>query len=126
MPVKIGNRPLFDPGCVETLRGISAPGILSPVVTRRARKRKNLSSARHYDQIRFRFRTAKAPNGSRRPSETGANANAPVDATEVEFAERDLWNVLLEAGSLRLDAGGPDHLTPLLGFVGDELAELGR
>ena len=56
-----------DPGCVETLRGISAPGILSPVVTRRARKRKNLSSARHYDQIRFRFRTAKTQCRSRGP-----------------------------------------------------------
>jgi len=54
-----GETDAIDPGCVKTLRGISAPGILSPVVMRRARKRKNLSSARHYDQIRFRFRTAK-------------------------------------------------------------------
>ena len=28
-------------------------------------------------------------------------------------------------GSLRLDVGGPDDLAPLLGFVGDELAEVG-
>ena len=48
-----------DPGCVKTLRGIIAPGILGSTVTRRAKKRKNLSSARHYDQIRFRFHTAK-------------------------------------------------------------------
>src|ERR1700720_2991285 len=48
-----------DPGCVKTLRGITAPGILGSTVTRRAKKRKNLSSARHYDQIRFRFHTAK-------------------------------------------------------------------
>ena len=27
--------------------------------------------------------------------------------------------------SLRLDVGRPDHLAPLLGFVGDELAEVG-
>ena len=47
----------FDPGCVKTLRGITAPGIFGPMVMRRAKK--NLSSARHYDQIRFRFRTAK-------------------------------------------------------------------
>src|SRR5262245_50380406 len=29
------------------------------------------------------------------------------------------------AASVRLDVGGPDHLAPLLGFVGDELAEFG-
>ena len=29
-------------------------------------------------------------------------------------------------GSFRLDVGGPDHLAPLLGIVGDELAEVGR
>src|SRR5215510_437994 len=46
-----------DPGCVKTLRGITTPGILGSVVMRRAKKRKNLSSARHYDQIRFRFHT---------------------------------------------------------------------
>jgi hypothetical protein len=50
-----------DPGCVKTLRGMTAPGILRLVVTFRAKKRKNLSSARHYDQISFRFRTAKNP-----------------------------------------------------------------
>ena len=48
-----------DPGCVKTLRGITAPGILGSMVMRRAKKRKNLSSARRYDQIRFRFHTAK-------------------------------------------------------------------
>jgi hypothetical protein len=52
-----------DPGCVKTLRGIAAPGILGSTVTRRAKKRKNLSSARHYDQIRFRFHTAKTHLG---------------------------------------------------------------
>ena len=29
-------------------------------------------------------------------------------------------------GSLRLDVGGPDHLAPLFGFVGDEFAEFAR
>jgi hypothetical protein len=29
------------------------------------------------------------------------------------------------AGSLQLDFGGPDHLAPLLGVVGNEFAELG-
>jgi hypothetical protein len=32
-------------------------------IMRRAKKRKNLSSARHYDQIRFRFHTTKTPTG---------------------------------------------------------------
>ena len=50
---------VHDPGCVKTLRGIIAPGILGSTVMRRAKKRKNLSPARHYDQIRFRFHTAK-------------------------------------------------------------------
>jgi hypothetical protein len=47
-----------DPGCVKTLRGINAPGILRLVVTLSAKKRKNSSSARCHDQIRFRFHTA--------------------------------------------------------------------
>jgi hypothetical protein len=48
----------LGPGCVKTLRGIPAPRILRLVVTLRAKKRKNSSDARHYDQISFRFRTA--------------------------------------------------------------------
>jgi hypothetical protein len=55
-----------DPGCVKTLRGIIAPGILGPTVTRRAKKRKNLSSGQHYDQIGFRFHTAKTHSGHAR------------------------------------------------------------
>src|SRR5215468_10152191 len=43
-----GHRPIFiaqrsvanDPGCVKTLRGITAPGILSPTIVRRAKKAK--------------------------------------------------------------------------------------
>src|SRR5204863_1317435 len=42
--------PVLDPGCVKTLRGIIAPGILGSVRMRRAKKRKNLSSARHFDR----------------------------------------------------------------------------
>ena len=61
----------IDPGCVKTLRGITAPGILGSTVTRRAKKRKNLSSARHYDQIRFRFHTAKTH--CRHESRTGGD-----------------------------------------------------
>ena len=57
-----------DPGCVKTLRGITVPGILGPVVMRRAKKHKNLSSARHDDQIGFRFRTAKTHSVGSTPS----------------------------------------------------------
>jgi hypothetical protein len=49
----------FDPGYVKTLRGMTAPEILRLVVTLRAKKCKNSSFALHYDQIRFRFCTAK-------------------------------------------------------------------
>ena len=45
--VRLYSRPGNDPGCVKTLSGIAAPGILNPVVMRRAKKRKNLSSAQH-------------------------------------------------------------------------------
>ena len=31
----------------------------------------------------------------------------------------------MECGSLRLDVRGPDYLAPLIGFIGDELAEIG-
>ncbi len=37
----------YDPGCVKTLSGMTAPGILRPVVRCRAKKCNNLSSARH-------------------------------------------------------------------------------
>src|SRR5262249_61236620 len=66
-----------DPGCVKTLRGITTPGILGPVVMRRAKKRKNLSSARHYDQIRFRFHTTKTQSGHWLCAALGAEA-API------------------------------------------------
>src|SRR5262249_7963912 len=52
-----------DPGCVKTLRGITAPEILGSVAMRRATKRKNLSSAPRYDEIRFRFHTTKTHSG---------------------------------------------------------------
>jgi hypothetical protein len=62
-----GGNDVNDPGCVKTLRGIPAPGILGSTVTRSGKKRKNLSSARHYDQIRFRFHTAKTQSAHARP-----------------------------------------------------------
>ena len=53
VPVVIGCKPdmpqtspkdEFDPGCVKTLGGITALGILGSTVLRRAKKRKNLST----------------------------------------------------------------------------------
>ena len=55
----------YDPGCVKTLRGMIAPEILRRVVMFRAKKCRNSSSARHDDQIRFRFHTTKTQGGSR-------------------------------------------------------------
>jgi hypothetical protein len=44
-----------------------------------------------------------------------------------DFAERESWNIggSRIAASVRLDVGCPDHLAPLLGFIGDQLAEVG-
>jgi hypothetical protein len=39
-----------------------------------------------------------------------------------DFAKRDLWNV---GASFRPDAGKPDHLAPLLDFIGYELSKVG-
>ena len=73
-----------DPGCVKTLRGIIAPGILGSMVMRRAKKRKNLSSARHYDQIRFRFHTTKQRRG--RPKGAKNKRTAAREAATKEIA----------------------------------------
>src|SRR5262249_22938216 len=47
-------------------------------------------------------------------------------ARRERFAERALWNIGATRMALfGLDVGRPDHLAPLLGFVGDELAKVG-
>jgi hypothetical protein len=51
-----GQSVVPDPDRVKT-------GILGSTVTRRAKKHKNFPSARHYDQIRFRFHAAKTQSG---------------------------------------------------------------
>src|SRR4029077_3800234 len=66
----------YDPECVKTPRGITAPGILGSMVMRRTKKRKNLSSARHHDQIRFRFHTTKPPS-RHSPDRNSAAQRAP-------------------------------------------------
>jgi hypothetical protein len=57
---------------------------LGYTVTLRAKKRKNLSSARHYDQIRFRFHTAKTRNGHRQ-------ADFACDAQRGCYGRRGQW-----------------------------------
>src|SRR5215813_13251841 len=70
--------------------------------------------------------------GIGRMSAPGANRTCRDGGNDVThsghrdaFAERTLWNVGPLAVSLRLDAGELDHLAPLLGFVRDQLAEVG-
>ena len=75
----------FDPGCVKTLRGITAPGIFGPMVMRRAKKCKNLSSARHYDQIRFCFHTTKTRSGAQ-PGRNIAVRRAPDLTVPISYA----------------------------------------
>ena len=41
------------------------------------------------------------------------------------FAERNVMECVAST-LLRLDVGRPDHLAPLLGFVGNERPEIGR
>jgi hypothetical protein len=55
------------------------------VVARRAKKRKNSSSARHYDQIRFRFRTAWV--------NTGSGYHAVSGTSRVAFGLSPRWAV---------------------------------
>jgi predicted small metal-binding protein len=52
----------FDLGCVKTVRGIIAPGILGSVVMRRAKKRKNLSSASALRPNQISFSHNQDPN----------------------------------------------------------------
>jgi hypothetical protein len=79
----------IEPGCVKTLRGMTAPGILSPTIMWRAKKRKNLCSARHYDQIRFRFRTAKT---HRRHS----SGSLIEFSNELRFAPHGVWEARIK------------------------------
>jgi hypothetical protein len=44
---------------------------------------------------------------------------------QIDFAERNVMECGPRPPLLRLDADGLDHFGPFLGFVGDELAEVG-
>src|SRR5262249_45228757 len=53
------------------------------------------------------------------------NTRSPRRPTIRDFAERQLWNMRGFPASVRLDAGELHHLAPLLGFLCDQLAEVG-
>jgi hypothetical protein len=62
-------------------------------------------------------KTDRLPSGSQWLHEIPSDH--PVD----RYSPNGVYGI--SAASLRLDARGLDHLGPLLGFVGDELAEIG-
>src|SRR5262249_46455639 len=70
----------------------------------------------------------------KRPAVLGIDLNrsesSPLGETPPctpSFAQRRLWNVRAAAtGSLRPDVSRPDHLRPLLCFIRNELAKIGR
>src|SRR3984893_13960901 len=73
------------------------------------------------------------PLSGRHPGVTGDAADVAeptrlpgLDSRPAALAERELRNVSPDrSASVGLDAGRPDHLTPLLGFIGDEFPEVG-
>jgi hypothetical protein len=57
--------------------------------------------------------------------EKNAKIRPPLDITTKSISFRTAWTHCGHRSSLRLDVGGPDHLAPPLGLLGDELAEVG-
>src|SRR5262249_11349946 len=99
-----------DPGCVKTLRGITAPGILSPTILRRAKKRKNSPAAWNYDQIRFRFRTAKTQSRQLWPLQRVDRRSSP------SFVERN-FDFAARAVRWKYQVDGAAE------FMGNEIAD---
>src|SRR5204863_8356107 len=82
---------------------------------------------------RFKCRShRKPPDRFSRPAPSRGSLRTAAkkhrySVTSLAFAERVLRDIRPGSrGSLRLDVGGPDHLAPLLGFGGEELAKFGR
>ena len=97
------------------------------------------AAARPCAEPRYGERTAANGLGGRFPSEctlkAGGGYPAPTTPDEKggrlitsRYAITDRVDARfgIPAWSLRLDGGVPDHLAPLFGVVGDELAEFGR
>ena len=65
------------------------------------------------------------PSKARNSRERGSARGQMQEGAAGKFHEGSLANSQGMSGSLCLDVGRPDHLAPLLGFVGDKLAEVG-
>src|SRR5215467_3268936 len=59
------------------------------------------------------------------PALCANSCTAANDVPEISL-NGTLWNIDSGLASIRLDVDRPNHLGPLLGVVGDELAEVGR
>src|SRR5262245_7163889 len=103
------------------------PGSISTELTEAARRFMSAMPPRATKLVRHNElsrcansdRTHRSKKTSRSPRRRGR--------TPRDFAERVLRNIGSgTAASVRFDVARPDHLTPLLGFVGDELAEVRR
>ena len=94
---------------------------------RRAKKRKNLSSARHYDQIKFRFRTAKTLNRHKREDFVAVHRR-PLRAIHVtaRVHHRARWSGYIAAGGERAAAGEVADHWVLQCRLGCGLGALGR
>jgi hypothetical protein len=90
---------------VKTRRGTATPEILSAVVMRRTEKRKKSSSARHCDQIRFRFHPAwvKTRHGERSTGTSVALQIADDFVAQVGRSVRKYCGLLPKARKNGLD-----------------------
>jgi hypothetical protein len=78
--------------------------------------------------FRFSFMNGHSLAGlARQKSANNGHSITPIGAAEhLRFRGTDVTEYLAgSCGSLCLDVEGPDHVAPLLRFVGDELAEIG-
>ena len=85
---------------------------------RRAKKHKNLSSARHDDQIGFRFRTAKTRTGHLGLPADGYNISttaAAAAAKERPRGPKTAW-VLTEAQFVAVSAGAPTQFETVISY----------
>jgi hypothetical protein len=66
------------------------------------------------------------PETAKRPTTRRAEPGNQTGARKSKRGDARVRGALGPKMSVSLDTGGPDHIAPLLGFVGDELAKVGR